>query len=178
MANVDDKYLVAGRDKSDFVKKTKNTDFTKNFFETDNQNPRVFDWQHICYAWWMCFSTDSRDIPMGTNCAPLLLDLFLYQEIMYIIQTSKQVYVQWRREVTARLVDIGRIDDHHCLSIPSITLATRHRTKDKQNIPTKKTTKMSNTNIPRRSQVLTNGTQFLFLLRKPPLVLIYFYPIK
>ena len=43
MANVDDKYLVAGRDKSDFVKKPKNTDFTKNFFETDNQNPRVFD---------------------------------------------------------------------------------------------------------------------------------------
>ena len=31
------------------------------------QHARVFDWQHICYVWWMCFSTVG--IPMGTNCA-------------------------------------------------------------------------------------------------------------
>ena len=23
------------------------------------QHARVFDWQHICYVWWTCFSTDS-----------------------------------------------------------------------------------------------------------------------
>ena len=25
-----------------------------------HQNAGVFDWQHICYVWWMCFATDSR----------------------------------------------------------------------------------------------------------------------
>jgi len=25
-----------------------------------HQHARVFDWQHICYVWWTCFSTDSR----------------------------------------------------------------------------------------------------------------------
>jgi hypothetical protein len=35
-------------------------------------------WQHIFYLWWTCFSTDSRHIPIGTHCTPLLADLFLY----------------------------------------------------------------------------------------------------
>ena len=42
------------------------------------RHARVFGWQHIYYVWWTCFSTDSRHIPMGTNCAPLLAHLFLY----------------------------------------------------------------------------------------------------
>ena len=25
-----------------------------------HQHSRVFDWQHICYLWWTCFSTDNR----------------------------------------------------------------------------------------------------------------------
>jgi hypothetical protein len=25
-----------------------------------HQHARFFDWQHICYLWWTCFSTDSR----------------------------------------------------------------------------------------------------------------------
>ena len=41
-----------------------------------DQHARVFDWQHICFVWWTCFSTVC--IPMGTNYAPLLADLFLY----------------------------------------------------------------------------------------------------
>ena len=37
-------------------------------------NARVFDWQHV---WWRCFSTDTRHA-YGTNCVPLLADMFLY----------------------------------------------------------------------------------------------------
>ena len=33
--------------------------------------------KHICYLWWACFSTDNS-LYIGTNCAPLLADLFLY----------------------------------------------------------------------------------------------------
>jgi hypothetical protein len=36
-------------------------------------------------VWWTCFGTD-RDIPMGTNCAPLLADLFLYSHEADFIQ--------------------------------------------------------------------------------------------
>ena len=54
------KYLVLGRNRSYFVKK--NTlilpkKFSKNLY---HQHARVFYGQHICYLWWMCFSTDSR----------------------------------------------------------------------------------------------------------------------
>ena len=38
-----------------------------------HQNVRVLD----CYAWWTCFSTDSRH-PYGYQRAPLLADLFHY----------------------------------------------------------------------------------------------------
>jgi hypothetical protein len=35
-------------------------------------NNGMFNWQHICYAWWTCFQ-HTVVIPMGTNCI-LLLD--------------------------------------------------------------------------------------------------------
>jgi hypothetical protein len=49
------KYLVL---RSYFVKKT--FWFSQFFFwNWYHQHARVFDWQHFCYVWWMCFSTDS-----------------------------------------------------------------------------------------------------------------------
>ena len=54
--------------------KQKHSDSDKHSETYVNQNVRVFDWQHMCYAWLACLSTDSR----YTNCAPLLADLFLY----------------------------------------------------------------------------------------------------
>ena len=51
-----------------------------------HQHARVFDWQHICYVWWTCFPKESRHIHMGTNCAPLLIDLLLYSFEADVIQ--------------------------------------------------------------------------------------------
>jgi hypothetical protein len=53
------KYLVLGRDGYYFVKKTL-WFYQKVLWNWYHQHARVFDWQHICYAWWTCFSTDSR----------------------------------------------------------------------------------------------------------------------
>ena len=53
------KYLVLGRDRSYFVKH--HSDSTKKvLWNWYLQHARVFAWQHICYVWWTCFSTDSR----------------------------------------------------------------------------------------------------------------------
>ena len=49
-----------------------------------HQHARFFDWQHICYVWWTCFSTEW--VPMSTNCAHLLADLFLYSYEADLIQ--------------------------------------------------------------------------------------------
>jgi hypothetical protein len=56
------------------LKKKNHSDSTKKFSETDIINMLEFLIDNI-FA--MCFSTDSRHT-MGTNCAPLLADLFLY----------------------------------------------------------------------------------------------------
>jgi hypothetical protein len=45
-----------------------------------------FYWQHICFVWWTCFFQQTVAIPMGTNCAPLLTDLFLYSHEAIFIQ--------------------------------------------------------------------------------------------
>jgi len=58
------------------------SDSTKKFSETDIVN-MLFNRHHICYVWWMCFSTDNRH--MCTNCAPLLAD-FLYSYEANFIQ--------------------------------------------------------------------------------------------
>ena len=54
------KYLVLGKDKSYFVKKKPLRFYKKVLWNWYNQNVRVFYWQHICYIWWTCISTDSR----------------------------------------------------------------------------------------------------------------------
>ena len=53
------KYLVVGRDRSYFVKNAL-WFYQKVLWNWYHQHARVFDWQHICYLWWTCFSTDSR----------------------------------------------------------------------------------------------------------------------
>ena len=72
------KCLVLGRDICYFVKH--HSDSTKKFSETDILIDNIFDMfggrvfqQTVC-------------IPMGTNCAPLLADLFLYSYGAYFIQ--------------------------------------------------------------------------------------------
>jgi hypothetical protein len=53
------KYIVIGRDRSYFVKNTL-WFYQKVLCNWYHQYVRVFDWQHICYVWSTCFSTDSR----------------------------------------------------------------------------------------------------------------------
>ena len=75
------KYLVQVRDRSYFVKKN-HSDSTKKFSETDiiNMLEFVFYWQHICYLWWTCFSTDSRHINGYKLCSSSrrLVPLFVW----------------------------------------------------------------------------------------------------
>ena len=54
------KCIVLGRDRSYFGK-TNNTDYQTVLWNWYNQHARIFYWQHICYVWWTCFSTDSRN---------------------------------------------------------------------------------------------------------------------
>ena len=69
MTNIIYTYLVLGRDKTYLVKK-KPTWFYWNWY---NHNAWVIYWQHICYVWWMCFSTDSRNSYRYQLCTSLRL---------------------------------------------------------------------------------------------------------
>jgi hypothetical protein len=54
------KYLLLGKDRSYFVsEKNPLCFYQKVLWNWSHRNARVFDWQHICYVWWTCFSTDS-----------------------------------------------------------------------------------------------------------------------
>ena len=57
MANVDTHTL--GRDRSSLVKAT--LILPKGLWNWYHQHVWVFDWQHICYLWWTCFSIVSGD---------------------------------------------------------------------------------------------------------------------
>ena len=70
-------YLVLGRDRSYFVKK-KHSDSTKMFSETDIINMLEFLIDNIFVMFGGRVFQQTVGIPMGTNCAPLLADLFLY----------------------------------------------------------------------------------------------------
>ena len=69
------KYLVLGRDKSYFVKD--HSDSNKKFSETDI---KMLDFliDNIFVTFGGRVFQQTVGIPMGTNCAPLLADLFLY----------------------------------------------------------------------------------------------------
>jgi hypothetical protein len=71
------KYIVLGRDRSYFVKK-KCSGSTKKFSETNIINMLEFFIDNIFVMFGERVFQQTVDIPMGTNCAPLLADLFLY----------------------------------------------------------------------------------------------------
>ena len=70
--------------------------------------------KHICAIWWHGISTNSG-IPMGTNCAPLIADLFLYcyeRDFMSDLQRSKRFDLIYMFNDTSRyLDDIFTIDN-------------------------------------------------------------------
>ena len=70
------KYLVLGRDISYFVKH--HSDSTKKFSEADIFNILEFLIDNIFAMFGGRVFQQSVGIPLGTNCAPLLADLFLY----------------------------------------------------------------------------------------------------
>ena len=75
------KYLVLGRGRSYFVKKKNHSDSTKKFSETDIINMLEFliDNIFVIFGGRVFQQTIGiPGIPMGTNCAPLLADVFLY----------------------------------------------------------------------------------------------------
>ena len=68
---------MLGRDRSYFVK-IEYSDSTKMFSETDIINMLDFLIDNICVMFGGCVFQQIVGIPMATNCAPLLADLFLY----------------------------------------------------------------------------------------------------
>jgi hypothetical protein len=72
------KYLVLGKDKSYFVKKN-HSDSTKKFSETDIINMLEFLIENIFVIFGGGVFQQTVGIPMGTKCAPILADLFLYR---------------------------------------------------------------------------------------------------
>ena len=70
------KYLVLGRDNSYFVKSL--SDSYKKFSETDFIKMLDFLIGNIFVTFGGRVFQQTIGIPMGTNCAPLLADLFLY----------------------------------------------------------------------------------------------------
>ena len=77
--------LVLGLDIFYFLKKKQILWFYQNVLWNWYQSTcSHFDWQHICYVWWTCFSTDTTHI--GTICAHLLANVFLYSHEAGFIQ--------------------------------------------------------------------------------------------
>jgi hypothetical protein len=80
------KYPVLGRDSSYFVKKNKHSDSTKKFSETDIINMLEFLIDNIFAMFGGRPFQHTIGIPIGTNCAPLLADLFLYSyEVDFVV---------------------------------------------------------------------------------------------
>ena len=67
-----------------FLKKTNTLILPKRSVKLISSTCSHFDWQHICYVWWTCFSTDTTHI--GTNYAHLLANVFLYSHEAGFIQ--------------------------------------------------------------------------------------------
>ena len=70
------KYLVLGKDRPFFVKH--HSDSTKKFSETDIFNMLEFLIDNIFAMFGGRVFQQTVGMPMGTNCIPLLADLFLY----------------------------------------------------------------------------------------------------
>jgi len=73
------KYLIWRKDKSYFVKNP--LWFCQIvLYSWYQQHARDFDWQHICYVWWTCCSTDSRYtyVHKLRSCSRRLVPLFAW----------------------------------------------------------------------------------------------------
>ena len=69
--------------------------------------------KHIGAIWWHGISTNSRDSYMGTNCAPLIADIFLYCYESYFMS---DLHKSKRHDLLDMFNDISRyLDDyiHH-----------------------------------------------------------------
>ena len=75
---------MLGRDRSYFVRH--HADSTKKFSETDIFNMLEFLIDNIFVMFRGSVFQQTVGIPMGTNCAPLLADLFLYSHEADFIQ--------------------------------------------------------------------------------------------
>ena len=78
------KYLVLGRDRYYFVQK--HSDSTKKFSETNIINMLEFLIENIFVIFGGRVFQQTVGIPMGTQCAPLLADLFLLSHEADFIQ--------------------------------------------------------------------------------------------
>ena len=76
---------MLGRDRSYFVGQNHHSDSTKQFSESDTINIFELLIDNIFVIFGGRGFQQTVGIPMGTNCAPLLADLFLYS---YVRQTS------------------------------------------------------------------------------------------
>jgi hypothetical protein len=54
------KYRVLGLDRSNFVNNKTTLILPKSSLKLISSSCSRFLWQHICFVWWTCFSTDSR----------------------------------------------------------------------------------------------------------------------
>ena len=80
------KYLVLVRNISYFVKKKAHFDSTKKFSETDIINMLEFLIDNTFLIFGGRVFQQTVGIPMGTNCGPLLADLFFYSYAADFIQ--------------------------------------------------------------------------------------------
>ena len=68
------------------MERSKHSDSTKMFSETDIINMPKFLIDNIFVMFGGCVFEQTVSIPMGTNCSPLLTDLFLNSYEVYFIQ--------------------------------------------------------------------------------------------
>jgi hypothetical protein len=48
-----------------------------------NGYARVFDWQHVCYSWWTCFSADNRQWTVNVLSVYLFLFICVFSIVEY-----------------------------------------------------------------------------------------------
>jgi len=75
------KYLVLGRDR--VFGKIPLWFYQKVLWSWYHQHARVFDWQHICFFWWTCFSAESWYIYGWKRCSysRRLVPLFVWSRL-------------------------------------------------------------------------------------------------
>jgi hypothetical protein len=100
------KYLVLGRDRSYFA--TNHSDSTKKSSETDIINMLEFLIENIFIIFGERVFQQTFVIPMGTNWAPLLADLFLYSyeaKFIHGLLKKNEKKLAWSFNFTFRYID-------------------------------------------------------------------------